>query len=129
MSINKLFILKIMKKVLLLFFSIALSYSLFAQSVPQGIPFQGVARDLEGMPIAEKEIKIRIKLLSANVDGQILYQEFHQLTTNQLGLFDLVVGQGKAIDSEFNTIPWASQDIWMEFRIYCFTSWLVKVKQ
>jgi hypothetical protein len=106
-----------MKKYLLFILCIAFSSSIFAQGVPQGIPFQGVARDLNGTPIAEKEIKIRINLLSADADGQILYQEFHKVTTNQLGLFDLVVGQGRATEAEFNTIPWSSQDIWMELSI------------
>ena len=106
-----------MKKYLLFILCIALSSSIFAQSVPQGIPFQGVARDLSGTPIAKKEIKIRINLLSVNADGQILYQEFHNVTTNQLGLFDLVVGQGRATEAEFNTIPWSLQDIWMELSI------------
>ena len=93
-----------MKKYLLFILCIAFSSSIFAQGVPQGIPFQGVARDLNGTPIAEKEIKIRINLLSADADGQILYQEFHKVTTNQLGLFDLVVGQGRATEAEFKMV-------------------------
>lgn len=87
------------------------------QSVPQGIPFQGVARDLEGYPIANKEIDIRIHLLQEQTTGSLLYVEYHQITTNNLGLFQLVVGQGRATEADFSTVPWSRSDIWLELAI------------
>lgn len=87
------------------------------QSVPQGIPFQGVARDLEGHPIGNKEIDIRIHLLQEQTTGSLLYVEYHQITTNNLGLFQLVVGQGRATEADFSTVPWSRSDIWLELAI------------
>ncbi len=45
--------------------------------------------------------------------GQIYYVEEHKVTTNQIGLFDLVVGGGQKISGTFENIPWSSKDIWL----------------
>jgi hypothetical protein len=41
------------------------------------------------------------------------YTEVHDVTTNQFGLFSLVV-DGAVTQGDFNKIPWSSEDIWME---------------
>ncbi len=105
-----------MKKLSTLFVTLFICGSIFAQSVPQGIPFQAVARDLQGKVLDTKEINIRINL-TTGADGTTVYQEYHQLTTNQLGLFDLVIGKGRATEAAFEDVPWSNQQIWIELAV------------
>ena len=106
-----------MKKSLLLAICLIVGLGLFAQSVPQGIPFQAVARDLKGQPIPNKEIDIRISLLENADYTDVLFQEFHKVNSNELGLFDLVIGTGRATISEFNAVPWSQKEVWIEIAI------------
>ena len=107
-----------MKKIVLLMLSLLLSIGLWSQTVPQGIPFQGVARDMAGQSIGEKELDVRIRLQNNNGSAQgLLYEEYHQIQTNHLGLFQLVVGQGRSSATDFSTIPWSKEEIWLEISI------------
>ena len=63
---------------------------------PQGINYQGVARDLEGKPLAQKEISVRISILNGSADGEVEYDEIHEIRTNSFGLFSLIIGKGTA---------------------------------
>ena len=107
-----------MKKLLFLGLFLLVCISGFSQNIPQGIPFQGVARDLGGHPIADMEMDIRINLLSNGAEGILLYEEYHKIKTNKLGLFNLVIGQGRAAnDASFSSVPWANENVWLELSI------------
>lgn len=81
----------------------------YAQTVPQGINYQAVARDGSGNVLAGKtNMKIRFTILSAS--SSTLYSEEHtSIPTNQFGLFNLVIGQGTNLDltKPFSGILWA----------------------
>ncbi len=104
-----------MKKILFITVLIlAISSMIFAQQVPQGMKYQAVARNAAGEILSNRSIILRIDLKSEPSKGSIIfYSEEHVVTTNQLGLFDLVVGEGKAGKGVFKDIPWSSEDIWM----------------
>ena len=106
-----------MKKLLLSAICLLMSIGIFAQSVPQGIPFQAVARDLKGQPIPNKEIDIRISLLENADNSDLLFQEFHKVSSNELGLFDLIIGRGRATVAEFSEVPWSQKEVWIEIAI------------
>ncbi len=86
-----------------------------AQNIPAGMKYQAVARDYAGQPLANRSLTIRIDLKSNSPKGaQVFYSEEHYITTNQLGLFDLVIGEGKNVGKgSFSEIPWSEEDIWM----------------
>ena len=54
--------------------------ALFAQ-VPQGIPYQGVARTNTGTIIANQNITLRLSIHDGTSNGTIVFQETHNLTT------------------------------------------------
>jgi hypothetical protein len=87
----------------------------YAQSVPQGMNYQAVARDISGNVLANQQISLKITLLSNG--STVHYSEVHTVTTNQLGLFTLIIGQGKPDQGTFNEIPWSTKDIWMQIAI------------
>jgi hypothetical protein len=86
-----------------------------AQSVPQGMKYQAVARDNKGQIISGQKISLKITMLSES--SLSYYSEIHEVTTNDLGLFTLVVGAGKADKGLFKDVPWSTQDIWMQVSI------------
>jgi hypothetical protein len=94
-----------------------LSASLYAQSVPQGMKYQAVARDLSGNVIANQTIGLKISLLSNGKGSTVYYNEVHSVTTSSLGLFTLVIGEGKVDKGTFASVPWSNEDIWMQVSI------------
>ena len=89
-------------------------FILQAQEVPQGINYQAVARDASGQVLSETPISVKITLLTNVEKGGIAYSEIHNVETNQYGLFNLTIGQGKATVNDFESIPWDENQIWME---------------
>ncbi|MEJ7738359.1 MAG: hypothetical protein WKF97_13100 [Chitinophagaceae bacterium] len=91
---------------------------LFAQqTTPQGMQYQAVARDLQGKILPNQEVILKINLVNNGKSPGIFYSEVHEVTTNQLGLFALVIGAGKVDKGKFSEIPWSTQDIWMQVAI------------
>ena len=108
-----------MKKLsFLLLFIILFMVNASAQNIPRGMKYQAVARDLKGEVLSNAKIELRINLLSkADAIQSSHYSEIHSVVTNQLGLFTLVVGEGKMESGDFEKVPWSSADIWMEIQI------------
>lgn len=90
------------------------SNDLQAQGVPQGINYQGVARDAIGNILGNQSVSIRLGIYGPTVSGTLKWQEVHHVTTNSLGLFYLVIGQGTTSGGgslpSFSSIDWGSSD-------------------
>ena len=81
----------------------------YSQGVPQGLNYQAVARDFTGEELANKNISVRISIISGSVDGQVEWIENHSVNTSRFGLFTLVIGQGTregGEKDEFADIQW-----------------------
>jgi hypothetical protein len=74
---------------LLTFFFTTLTLSVSAQA-PMKIPYQGVARDAQGVALQNQLVTLRLTI--EDVSGTNLFQEIHQTTTNQFGLFNVKIG-------------------------------------
>src|SRR5947207_472508 len=108
-----------MKKIFsLIILVLSISSVLFAQQVPQGMKYQAVARNLKGEILGDEQIVLRISLTGDQKNSSVVYySELHNVKTNELGLFTLVIGEGVNNKSSFKEIPWSSQNIWMEVSI------------
>ena len=95
-----------MKKVLLFFGWILLFASTANAQVPQGIPYQAVARNGQGQPLASANVKVRFSILDSTATGTAVYVESHTTTTSALGLFTANVGMGTASTGTFSSINW-----------------------
>jgi hypothetical protein len=89
----------------------------FAQYVPQGMKYQAVARNKSGELISNQPVSLRIQLQSGSQASGNYYIEVHDVVTNEFGLFSLVVGEGKVEVGNFSTIPWNSQEVWLDIAI------------
>ncbi|MCB0852443.1 MAG: hypothetical protein KDD63_09485, partial [Bacteroidetes bacterium] len=81
-----------------------LPFSLMAQT-PQGINYQAVARDNTGSLIANQNIDVRFTILQT---GNPVFEEVHNIITNDYGLFTLIIGNGIVTNGDFSAIDWAN---------------------
>ena len=102
------------RTVLFLIFSILAVFSLSAQSVAQGISYQAVAKDASGNPIVNSKVSLRISLVSEVNGKKAYFSELHQVTTDDQGQFNLVIGEGKKELGTIKNVPWSKEQIWLD---------------
>ena len=101
------------------FFFLILSLSFIAQAPPQGINYQAVIYDIEGssMPgvdahnivLANLTFDIRFVIISGNINGQEVYSEIQNTTSDEYGMVSVVIGQGNPESSAlFEEIDWST---------------------
>ena len=99
-----------MKKLLTILLSV-LSLTIMAQ-VPQGVGYQGVATDANGIELVNQSISIRASVLSGSATGTIEWEETHATSTDTFGLFTLTIGQGtnttNGTQTSFADISWGT---------------------
>ncbi|MCK4678977.1 MAG: Vir protein, partial [Bacteroidales bacterium] len=83
-----------MKKFLLLFGMVLVTCSIVAQA-PQAFKYQAIARDVAGNILSNRQVSIKIIILQGDADGPAVYQETHTATTNNFGLINLDIGDGR----------------------------------
>lgn len=74
--------------------------------VPQGIPYQAVARNSQGQPLANLPVKVRFSVLDSTASGPVVYSETHTPSTSVQGLFSVNVGMGNTTTGSFSSINW-----------------------
>jgi len=79
----------------------------FSQT-PQGINYQAVARDGSGVILSNANISVRFTVHDGSATGSNVYKEHFSTTTNQFGLFSLVIGTGTVDVGTFSAINWAT---------------------
>lgn len=75
---------------------------------PQAIPYQAVARDNTGATLPNQPISLRFSLHDVSSGGAIVYQEIQNVTTNNLGLFSINLGQGTPITGTIAAVNWGN---------------------
>lgn len=89
-------------------FAFIMNAQILYGQAPQVIPYQAVARDNAGNPIASQSVALRFSIRDGNVSGTISYQELQIKTTNSIGLFTANIGEGVVINGSMATIAWGS---------------------
>jgi hypothetical protein len=101
-----------MKRTLLTLLSILFCAITFAQSVPQGINYQAVARDANGDVLMNQTLTIQFSVISDIATSAVSWQETHSVSTNDYGLFTAIIGQGTATtvgsSATFDVVDWGS---------------------
>jgi hypothetical protein len=88
-----------------------------AAPLPQGIPYQAAARDAQGQSLVNAAVNVRFTLHEGAADGAASYAETHALTTNGVGLFNTVFGNGTPEQSAFDSINWAATTKFLQVEI------------
>lgn len=79
-----------------------------------GFSYQAMLRDEAQQGQANKNFKLRINIIGSDSLGLSHYSELHDIQTNQDGLFELVVGQGKQRVGSILDLPWAKEQLWLQ---------------
>ena len=90
--------------------------SIHAQA-PLAIPYQAVARDSTGNLISNQNISLRFGIYQTAVGGMVIYQEIRNVTTNSLGWFSAIIGQGMVTFGTFASINWNSGEKYVQVEL------------
>ncbi len=71
-----------------------------------GFNYQAVLRNTSHAPIGNQSGTATVSIL--NAVGTVLYSETHSISTDPLGLFNLVIGKGTNPSASFATVDWSN---------------------
>ncbi len=108
-----------MKKILLtlILANVMFCAAVSAQSKLQGMNYQAVARDASGQPQANLSVVLKISMVSKTNGEQKYFSEVHEVKTDNLGLFNIVIGKGKDALGSLVDVPWATDQIWLNIEM------------
>ena len=89
----------------------------FAQ---EGISYQAIAYDNNGFEMSSQEIQLQLSILGDSINGSAEYVETHTVTTDDFGLFSIVIGSGDT-EANLSEVNWKSPKflkVKMEWRRY-----------
>lgn len=104
-----------MRKIGLLILGVTFHLFALSQS-PAGFSYQGVLRNTEGQVLANIPASLMVSLTSSN-SVDVYYSETHSLTTNTVGLFSIVVGQGTATSGSLSSVPWSQGGVYLKLDV------------
>ena len=105
-----------MKKLLTL---LLLCSSLFVigQNVPDAINYQSVLRNSNGSAVPNQNVSIRFSILQGSVLGTFVFQEEHSITTSDIGLINLKIGEGLSTLNSLSSINWSFGPYFLEIEV------------
>lgn len=67
----------------------------YAQS-PQAFAYQAVARNMDGFPLEDTDVLVKVGIHANSMDGVLMWEEEHVTATDGFGLFTLSIGEGSS---------------------------------
>ncbi|MES2397543.1 MAG: collagen-like protein, partial [Bacteroidota bacterium] len=101
------------KAILILSIFLTIGFTLKAQA-PQGFNYQAVARNNSGVAVTNQSIGLKINLRQGTATGTIEYSETHTVTSSNIGLLNLIIGEGTVVNGTFNAIDWSAGPYFIE---------------
>ena len=81
---------------------------------PEGVNYQAVIRDNNGGLISNSFIGLKITLFQGAINGTAVFEESFDLSTNDFGLVNVVIGAGTSISGDFSLIDWSNGPYFIE---------------
>jgi uncharacterized protein (TIGR02145 family) len=81
--------------------------------VPALMPYQAIARDAAGQPLASANINARFTIHDAMPSGAVVWQEIQTVSTTSLGLFTVQLGSAVPLTD----VNWASGNKFMQVEV------------
>ena len=75
----------------------------------QGFRYQTVIKGPENAILSNRALAVKVNIFQGNKSTAPIYSEVHNTRTNQFGLVDLQVGQGRVISGDFSMIDWGEK--------------------
>jgi len=96
-----------MKKLLFTSALIALVITSYSQA-PNAFNYQAVIRDNSGSVISNQNISLRVNIMKGTESGESVYTEIHLVNSGDLGIINLIIGEGNVIGGSIADIDWGS---------------------
>ena len=100
---------------------IIFSFSGVAQNLPGYSSYQAVARDGDGEVLINANLDVRIAVLIGSFDGDIVWEEEHNVQTDAFGLFSLEIGNGTSTGTgtaiSYSNVNWGSDSHFLQVEI------------
>ncbi|MFT3909155.1 MAG: hypothetical protein QM737_06975 [Ferruginibacter sp.] len=106
-----------MKKCSILIILIFLKSAILFAQAPQGLNYQAVAYNTSGVPVINQAISVRFSILDGSATGTLVYEETQNPTTDNTGLFSIVIGNGVVVSGTFASINWGNGSKWLKTEI------------
>jgi len=88
-----------------------------SMNFPTGISYQAVARDSAGKVLANSPVKLRFSIIENAINGNTVYAETANLTTNKLGLFTCVIGNNNATYGNYKNLDWMGATKYLQLEL------------
>lgn len=86
-----------------------LTVNLFAQA-PKKMSYQGAVRDVNGAVLMNKDVTLKLHIISEQDIDNPVYTEVQTATTNTFGLINLKIGEGQAFSGSMDNVSWGDAD-------------------
>ncbi len=104
-----------MKKIKLLPVLLIIAGNIFAQ--PQSFKYQAVARNSQGVAIANTTIGLMVSILEGSTNGTAVYSETFTTESNAAGVFSVNIGNGNVVSGNFSEIDWGAADYFLNIAL------------
>lgn len=105
-----------MKSVFLFTIFSLISVLISAQD-PDKFEYQAIVMSASGEPVVSQGVSYRFSILTDNISGILVYSEIQNITTDETGLIDLIIGDGINNTGDFSAIPWSSGKIFLKVEL------------
>jgi len=87
------------------------------QAPPNAFNYSAVARDGAGTLVTNQAIALQMSILQSTAVGSLVYQETHNVSTDDYGLFNLIIGSGAIQQGAFSSINWAGDSYYLKIEM------------
>lgn len=105
-----------MKKILTGLICLMVGLICYGQA-PQAFSYQAVAIGDDGNVLTNQGIDVKININAGSAVGITSYSETHPVTTSDVGLFSIEVGQGVPLTGSFSTIDWSTGSYFLSVEV------------
>jgi hypothetical protein len=82
--------------------------------VPYLMNYQAVLRDSVGNQLQNQPVDLRISIIKASMQGEVVFSEIHPVVTTDMGLINLKIGAGNALSGALNDVEWDSDVFFLD---------------
>jgi hypothetical protein len=96
------------RKIFFLFLVFVIQPNVIFSQVPEAFKYQAIIRGSDGLPVAGKQVHLRVSIIRDDPGNMASYTEQHDVYTTTQGIVNLEIGGGQAISGSFQSIPWGT---------------------
>lgn len=107
-------------KIIFTYLVLLASISISLGQTPRLINYQGVVRNNAGIALVNQDVFLKLKIHKGSPIGTVVYEEDHELTTNDFGLVNTQIGSGVNLSgtlADIGLIDWGVDDYYLEILI------------